>query len=126
KEQHRENGRRQSDMELGGTADRMDDEVGLRIGQEEQADPGRPQYPPCHVVCAKTIRKPTAESAQYPCRKGKARGQKRSLSNAQPVLTHKVLRHPNGQRGEAAKNDRVILAVLPDAQVLEYRQLLAQ
>src|SRR5262249_32109516 len=32
----------------------MDDEVGLRIGQEEQADPGRPQYPPRHVVCAET------------------------------------------------------------------------
>src|SRR5262249_51868264 len=66
KQQHRENGRGQSDMELGGAANRMDDEVGLRIGQEKKADPGRPKSPPRHVVGPETIRKPTAGGAQYP------------------------------------------------------------
>src|SRR5262249_20153325 len=91
KQQHRDNGRGQSDMEVGGAENRMDDEAGLRKGQEKQADPAPPKSPPRHVVAAETIRKPTAGGAQYPRRKGKARGQQRSLCNAQPVLTHEVL-----------------------------------
>src|SRR5215469_5065331 len=65
KQQQRERQRRQSDVELSGTADRMHDEVSLRIRQEEEADPSGPQDPPSHVMRAVVIRQPAADCPQH-------------------------------------------------------------
>ncbi len=64
KEQHRKGERRQSDMELRRATNGMHDEISLRIGQQEKADPGSPQDPPSHIVSAIAIREPAANCPQ--------------------------------------------------------------
>ena len=53
-----------ADVKLRRSVDRLHDEVGLRIGQQEQADPRSPQHPPGDRVRAEAVRQPAAEGAQ--------------------------------------------------------------
>ena len=113
-------------MERCRPADRLDHEVGLRVGQQEQADPGDPQYPPGDVVRPEPIRQIPPKRPQHAGGQCEAHRHQCRLAYREAIFVDEILWHPDGNRSEAAEDDRVVLAVLPDSRVAQNRQLPAQ
>src|SRR5690242_21316045 len=55
------------------------DQVGSRIGDQEQGDPGRPQHPPGHVVSAVAVGQPASDRAKGAARQREAGREQRRL-----------------------------------------------
>jgi hypothetical protein len=100
-------------------------ELGLRIGHDEQADPGHPQHPPGHPVRAPFVRHPAAHRAQHAAGQGEAGRQEGRRLQVETVFADVVLGHPQGQRHVAAEHDRVVLAVLPDDGIFKRLELIS-
>lgn len=64
----REEPGRQCDAEVARPADGVDDQLRLRIGEQEQADPSDPKYPLSDVMGAEAVGEPAAEDAKCPAR----------------------------------------------------------
>lgn len=100
--------------------------MGLRIRQQEQANPGHPHHPPCHPVGTISVGEPPADCAQHTARQREASGQESSKPQIETVLGHVVLGHPERQPDVTTKYDRIVLAVLPDARIAQRAQLIGE
>jgi hypothetical protein len=124
-DQRREEVDVEADVEGSRAVDRQDGEVGLRVAQQEQADPAQPQHPPGHGVRPETIGKPAADCAQHAAGQGKTGCQQGRGGDVEAELADVILDHPQAHRDVAAEDDRVVLTELPDLGVLQRPQLLA-
>ncbi|MPM23404.1 hypothetical protein SDC9_69876 [bioreactor metagenome] len=110
-------------MKSAGAVHRHHGEIGLRIRQDEQANPAHPHHPPGHRVRAILVAEHATNRAQHAAGQREASGQQRGHADVEPVLAHVVLHHPQRQRHIAAKHDAVVLAVLEHLGVLERLEL---
>ena len=115
----------QAEVERLRPLDGEDGEVGLRVGEQEQADPAHPQHPPGDLVRAVLVRQPATDRAQHAAGQGEGGGQQGGDADVQAVLADVVLGHPQRQGDVAAEDDRVVLRVLPHLGIAQRRQLLA-
>ena len=102
----------------------MHNQLGLRIRKNEQADPGKPEHPPGHLVGTEFVGKISPQRAQHATGQGKAGRQKSRILDVETVLGHVILGHPQRQRDIAAEDDGVILGILPHLGILQSLQLL--
>ena len=112
---------------LAGPSIGLDRQLGRRIRDQEQHDPRRPQHPPGDARARRSGRRASrrTRAAGPPAARTPIASSPAGL-DVETVLLHVVLRHPQRQRGEAAEGERVVLAELPYAPILEHRELLAQ
>jgi hypothetical protein len=115
----------QADVEGLRAVDGQDGEVGLRVAQQEQADPAHPHHPPGDAVRAVLVRQPAADGAQHAAGQREAGRQQGGHADVQAELAHVVLHHPQRQRHVAAEHDAVVLAVLEHLGVLQRLELVA-
>jgi len=108
------------------TVDGVDGEVGLRVGQQEQADPAHPQHPPGDLVGTVPVAQPAPHGAQHTAGQRKAGSEQSGHADVQAVFTDVVLHHPQSQRHIAAEHDAVVLAVLEHLGVLERLELVGE
>ncbi|MCY1422625.1 hypothetical protein D9M71_383150 [compost metagenome] len=121
-EQHRV----QADVEVQRAIEGLHLQLGLRVGQQEQADPADPQHPPGHALRAPAVRHPAADRAQHAARQREAGGQQRCALQAEAIFLDVVLGHPQRQGHVAAEDDRVVLAVAPHRRFGQGLELFAQ
>src|SRR5215813_13849971 len=75
---------------------------------------------------AKAIRQPASYRAHRAARKGKTRSQQGGLSDGKVVCRVEILWHPDRQRSEPSEDDRIVLAVLPNAPVRQHGELMSK